>query len=303
MTDLFVDAHDGIRLAVRDYGGDGSHLVLMHGAGAHLLSLENLAANLSDFRVVAMDVRWCGWSGDSAVYDWDDLVRDVESVVAALRLERPIIAGHSWGGMIAAFYGVAHPETRAVINLDGHGQGNRSMYDGMADEDIDAALAMIDELNAGLLTPAATAGDAEWYATARDQAIERYRAMRVPDDRLVEWAERSFVDRGDGTWEARPSPVMETGLRGDLRLFDVYQRVACPMLILNCTRSMRGMPEPVDAMMAAYRRGLRRALDELAAEYPNIEIEHFDDVDHQSIAGKHAPKIAETMQQFIARHA
>src|SRR5688572_18815296 len=110
VTDLFVDAHDGIRLAVRDHGGDGRPLVLLHGAGTHLLSLEQLAANLSDFRVVATDVRWSGWSGDSPVYDWRDLVRDVESVIDALSLDAPVVAGHSWGGMIAAHYGVAHPE-------------------------------------------------------------------------------------------------------------------------------------------------------------------------------------------------
>jgi pimeloyl-ACP methyl ester carboxylesterase len=298
MHDRFVEARDGIRLAVRDHGGDGRPLVLLHGAGTHLLSLEHLAAQLRDFRVVAMDARWSGWSGDSPTYDWDDLVRDVESVIAALSLDAPIVAGHSWGGMIAAFYGVAHPEAPGVINLDGHGSGNPSLYDGMTEAEATTALAMVDELSAAMVAATRT-GDAEWYASALAEAVERCRLMRVPEDRLVEFAERGFVERSDGTWEARPSPVMYTGLRGDLGLLDVYRRVGCPLLILSCTRPQPGMPEPLDALMRAYRIGLGRSLDELALECANVEVERLDHVDHQSIVGRDAPEIAAVMRRFI----
>lgn len=299
MTDLFLEAHDGIRLAVRDHGGDGRPLVLMHGAGTHLLSLENLAAELAgDFRVVTMDARWSGWSGDSPVYDWDDLVADVESVIAGLALDAPVVAGHSWGGMIAAHYGAAHPEAPAVINLDGHGSGNQSLFEGLSAEEYAVGLAVHAELVAAM-APAVTSGDADWYADALAASIEVCRAMRVPEDRVVEFAERGFVQREDGTYAARPSAVMMTGLQGDLGLLDLYRKVQCPLLVLNCTKPQRGLPDQLDAFMAAYRRGLGRALDELAAAHPNIAISHHDDVDHQSIVGKHAPLVAEVMRTFV----
>jgi pimeloyl-ACP methyl ester carboxylesterase len=272
--------------------------VLLHGAGGHLLSLEHLAAQLRDFRVVTMDARWSGWSGDSPTYDWHDLVGDVESVITALSLDAPIVAGHSWGGMIAAHYGVAHPDAPGVINLDGHGSGDRSMYDGMTDDEVATALAMVDELSTTMAAATIT-GDAEWYAAARDEAVERCRLLRVPEARVVEYAERGFVDRGDGTWEARPSPVLLTGLRGDLRLLDVYRRVGCPLLILNCTSPQTGLPDTLDAFMRAYRIGLGRALDELATECPTVEIEHLDLVDHQSILGRDAPEIAAVLRRFV----
>jgi pimeloyl-ACP methyl ester carboxylesterase len=301
VTDLFVDAHDGIRLAVRDHGGDGRPIVLMHGAGTHLLSLEHLAANLApDFRVVAMDARWSGWSGDSPVYDWNDLVRDVESVIEGLALGNPVVAGHSWGGMIAAHYGIAHPDAPAVINLDGHGAGNASLYDGISAEEHAETMKLHAEL-AREMTPALTSGDAAWYATALEDAIARCRVMRVPEDRLQAFAERGFVQRTDGTWESRPSPVMMTGLQGDLGLFDVHRSVRCPLLILNCTKSQPGLPEEMNSFMAAYRRGLARGLAELATERPNIEVSQHDDVDHQSIVGRHAPLIADVMRRFVAQ--
>jgi hypothetical protein len=52
--------------------------------------------------------------------------------------------------------------------------------------------------------------------------------------------------------------------------------------------------------MAAYRRGLTRALDELAAERSNVEVAHLAEVDHMSIAGRHAGDVAAIVRSFVA---
>ena len=52
--------------------------------------------------------------------------------------------------------------------------------------------------------------------------------------------------------------------------------------------------------MSAYRRGLARAFDELVAAKRNVEVSQLDHVDHISIAGTHAPEIAEVMRRFVA---
>ena len=54
---------DGVRLATRDFGGQGPALVLMHGAGSDQGALEQVARLLTGFRVVTFDFRGHGQSG------------------------------------------------------------------------------------------------------------------------------------------------------------------------------------------------------------------------------------------------
>ena len=301
MRDLFADAHDGIRLAVRDHEGAGPALVLLHGAGSHLLSLGYLVRQLRGHRVVTMDARWSGWSGDSPAYDWNDLVQDVEAVVAALALDTPVVAGHSWGGMIAAYYGVAHPEARAVINIDGHGQGHPSLYDGMTEADATAALEEITAISDDMvMSMGPREGDDAWQADQRAAVVAGALASGLKPELAEEYADRGFVRTGEGRWALRPAPTLMEGLRGDLRLFDVYRRVECPLLIFNCSLDQPGLPPVAVEPMRAYRRGLSRVLRELAAEKANVEVAELPDVDHQGVAGRGAPAVAAVIEEFLA---
>lgn len=79
-------------------------VVLLHGLMGSGACWTPLARALEgDFDVVMLDARG---HGDSSApehgYRYDDLARDVEHVVGALALTRPILVGHSMGGMTAA---------------------------------------------------------------------------------------------------------------------------------------------------------------------------------------------------------
>ena len=296
--DRFVDTHDGIRLAVRDHGGDGPDLLLLHGAGSHLLSLFNLVRKLEgEFRVVTMDARWSGQSGDADRYDWDDLVHDVEAVIDQFGLERPIVGGHSWGGMIAAYYGAAHPEARGVVNLDGHGGGDRTLYDGI---DGEAAERARDRIQASVPSLGEHEGDEAWHATQRD--LDRsMMATMVPADLLEEFVDRSFVEVSPGRWRRHPSPTLLSGLQGDLQLFALYRRIDCPLQVFNCTAPAVGLPtEELAPIMAAYRRGLTRALRQLAEERPDVDVVELPDVDHNGVLARGAKAAAAEISRFAA---
>ena len=298
--DRFVDAHDGVRIAVRDHGGSGPDLVLLHGAGGHLLSLFNLVRKLEDgFRVVTVDARWSGQSGDSDTYRWEDLVADVEAVIAQLGLRDAVVAGHSWGGMIAAHYGAAHPEAPAVINLDGQGSGDDSLYDGLTPEEVAETRSRLEELNQANV-PTVFEGDADWHATARAEVRAMTELMGVPAPMVDEWTDRNFVEVEPGRWRRHPTPTLMTGLQGDLRLFDLYRRVDCPLQVFNCTAADPSIPPELGPLMAAYRRGLTRALGDLAAERPNVDVVVLPDQTHNGILAGGAKVAAAEMRRFLA---
>lgn len=102
--ELTVEA-SGCRLFVQDWGGDGPPLLLLHGGGADVSTWDGLAPLLArDFRVVAYDARGHGQSEVPASGGRASLLEDVDAVIAALELDRPLLVGHSMGGATAVRY-------------------------------------------------------------------------------------------------------------------------------------------------------------------------------------------------------
>jgi pimeloyl-ACP methyl ester carboxylesterase len=114
-------------LAVHDYGGNGQDVLLMHGGGRTHHDWDALAHLIREagFRPVAMDLRGHGASGPGP-WSWDAAVTDAESVVAALGLRTPVVAGHSLGGMVAALWATVHDDCPLAVNVDGHGNPTRT---------------------------------------------------------------------------------------------------------------------------------------------------------------------------------
>lgn len=95
-----------------------------------------------DFTLVRYDERGCGLSDrelDDGSYSVEAWVRDVESVVDDLGLDRFPLLGISQGGPVAIAYSVAHPERVSHLVLHGtYGRGRDSR--GPAQADIGRAL-------------------------------------------------------------------------------------------------------------------------------------------------------------------
>ena len=99
----YVEAN-GIRVHYERTGGDKPPLVLLHGLMGSGATWTPVARALArDFDVVTPDARGHGGSSKPARgYRYDDLADDVEGLVRALGLARPVLLGHSMGGMTAA---------------------------------------------------------------------------------------------------------------------------------------------------------------------------------------------------------
>jgi len=106
----YVEAN-GIRLRYYRTGGALPALVLSHGYTDNGLSWTGLARALQkEYDVIMYDLRGHGLSdAPQTGYGMDDQVADLLGLIEALKLQRPIIIGHSLGGSIAAAFAAKHP--------------------------------------------------------------------------------------------------------------------------------------------------------------------------------------------------
>jgi pimeloyl-ACP methyl ester carboxylesterase len=110
----------GVRLAVRDSGGDGTTAVLLHGLGAPQRSWDRVAPLLAPhLRVVTYDQRGHGASAATADYSLDAFLADLHAVLDTLALAQPLVVGHSFGGLVAVEHAATRPGCAGVVGVDG----------------------------------------------------------------------------------------------------------------------------------------------------------------------------------------
>jgi pimeloyl-ACP methyl ester carboxylesterase len=92
--------------------GKGRDLLFLHGAGGHMPNDPLLAALAAKYRVVAPLLPGYGQSsGEDGLRDMLDVTLHALDVMEKLKLRKPIVVGHSMGGMIAAeMAAIAHTE-------------------------------------------------------------------------------------------------------------------------------------------------------------------------------------------------
>lgn len=115
-TDGYWWSNDGLRLHYRDYaGGDAARppILCIPGLTRNARDFEGLAARLAgQWRVIAVDLRGRGESAyakDPLTYAPVSYQQDLEALVAALAIDRFVLAGTSMGGLLAMHLGAADP--------------------------------------------------------------------------------------------------------------------------------------------------------------------------------------------------
>jgi pimeloyl-ACP methyl ester carboxylesterase len=261
-VDDVVIASDGIPIAYRRHGGDaGRPLVLLHGGGANLESMDQYAERFDDGRpIVAIDARLCGQSGDPVSFRWADAAADVDLVVRRLGFGPVDVVGHSMGGFVGGFYATDHPEAR-LVSIDGFGPGMPVSGD-------EAARAEFAEFQNGMreafwaMTSPPESGDRAWRDAEMASMMEVFTRIGYTAPNAAVMAARNFVDLGDGRYRRHPARLLfEGGFAdgGDDDVLRMYRRLAGPALIVRCTRS--GAPDVLD-----------RELDALVASNHNVEV-------------------------------
>lgn len=123
-TIQFVSVDKDVKLEVLDWGGVGRPLVFLAGLGNTAHVFDTFAPKFTQkFHVYGITRRGFGASSKPAAeianYKADRLGDDVLAVMDALKLNRPILVGHSIAGEELSSIGVRHPESvSGLIYLD-----------------------------------------------------------------------------------------------------------------------------------------------------------------------------------------
>jgi pimeloyl-ACP methyl ester carboxylesterase len=96
----FVTVEEGVRLEVLDWGGSGRAVVLLAGSGGTAHVFDDFAPKLTSCcHVYGITRRGCGASSQPASgYDDQRLADDVLQVLDSLRIDAPVLVGHSMAG-------------------------------------------------------------------------------------------------------------------------------------------------------------------------------------------------------------
>ena len=261
-ADLAVPG-DGVRLCARDWGGSGQAVVLLHGLASNARIWDGVASRLAGagLRVVALDQRGHGASEQpGSGYDFATLGRDLSAALAALGIERPVLAGHSWGANVALQFAADRPGTLAGLAL------------------VDGALL----------------GVAEWAGPTLDEARRRLAPPRfaVP---LTDWLARAGrFDAGGSGGQPWVRDYLRAGVDVDdqgvarsrfqfdnhmqvvdalygQRPPDLYPLVDCPVLLC---------PAADPAADAAHAQAKRGAAVRASGLLPSATLTWFEDTMH-----------------------
>lgn len=119
-TDGYVLAN-GIRIHYWRTGGNKPPLVLAHGSSDDGLCWTNLAKEFqNEFDIIMFDARGHGLSDPPKPSDPPDVqVEDLAALIKELKLNKPILMGHSMGSASVAHFAAKYPDVpRAVILED-----------------------------------------------------------------------------------------------------------------------------------------------------------------------------------------
>jgi pimeloyl-ACP methyl ester carboxylesterase len=116
--DLTIPGEVPIHVAI--HPGSGPAVVLIHGISSSgdvwLPVVDELGRH---FTPVALDLRGHGDSGKPpGGYLYDDYIGDLERVLEHLALNRPLILGHSLGGLITLWWAARHPDRAAALVIE-----------------------------------------------------------------------------------------------------------------------------------------------------------------------------------------
>jgi non-heme chloroperoxidase len=226
----FVGVEKNVRLQVLDWGGSGKPIVLLAGGGNTAHVFDEFAPKLTgQFHVYGITRRGFGASGYSDTDDpADRLGHDVVAVIEGLKLNRPILVGHSIAGVELSSVANNHPDrVRSVVYLD-------AAYSYAFDNGKGANIADIQKLQGPQPPPPAGADLASF--TALQKYYERVNGFRFPEAELRQ-QRQSTPDGRVGKPRDLPGSALFMPLMTGAKK---YTEIPVPALVIFANRHSQG---------------------------------------------------------------
>jgi pimeloyl-ACP methyl ester carboxylesterase len=109
---------EGVNFHYVETPGREPAVVMIHGHPGTYLDWAYVQQKLEGRRTIAIDRPGYGYSSGEYI-SFEDQVSAIHALTKKLKLERPVIAGHSYGGTLAIAYAAKYPrDTHAIVPID-----------------------------------------------------------------------------------------------------------------------------------------------------------------------------------------
>ena len=108
----------GVHINYIDYGKkDGLPLVFLHGWGQNISMMEPLGNNfIEENRVIILDLPGHGGSSEpTSPWQLTDFVEMLKEFLKELKVEKPVLIGHSFGGKISLLYASKYEVSKLIL--------------------------------------------------------------------------------------------------------------------------------------------------------------------------------------------
>ena len=288
----FITVEPGVQLEVLDWGGHGRSLIFLAGNGDTAHAFDNFAPKFTrQNHVYGITRKGFGASSKPAPangnYSADRLGDDILAVMQALRIERPVLVGHSLAGEELSSIGSRSPnKVSGLIYLDA--VASWSFYDPahpQVEIEMNGIKKQIEEIEAGGVDEQEKLRELETaiasFETVLHQNNEDVKTMPpLPPRSPIEAA----LNFGAEQYTSIPVPV--------LAIF------ACPH---DWSRFFRNDPERRAARLATDTAACSARAESFARGVPNARVVRIPNADHYVYRSNEAQVIDEMMKFLNTR--
>ncbi|GIW07381.1 MAG: alpha/beta hydrolase [Dehalococcoidia bacterium] len=250
----------GIRLHAEEWPGRGRPLLCLPGQIGSAHTYAGLAARLApEHRVIALDPRGRGKSAAPAAgYGYQVHVADTLLAIEHLGLRRPVLVGHSFGGIVALCLAAWAPEPPgALVLIDG---GAPIPHDVTAA--VDAVATLLDTVYPDVNDYLAQLAAVPWFQPWTSMLAEQLLSLVEPVPGGVRARARAATIQQELQIYADGPPVYPS----------LWRKVRCPTLVVRARLGMFGLNAAHALPGPDYRRMLAeipraRGVEVLANHY------------------------------------